>query len=133
MQDCDVFVLPSLGETFGVVLGEAMACGKPVLSTRCGGPEDVVTSQTGILVPPGDPASLALAMKGFLTHSYSFHPRQIRNSVVQRFGATSFLNNMEQFYQDILHNCAVGHTPYARPLQTTFAVCPPAEQLSDCA
>ena len=39
MQACDGFILPSWAETFGLVLGEALACGRPVVATRCGGPE----------------------------------------------------------------------------------------------
>ena len=39
-EECDCFVLPSAGETFGVVYVEAMAAGLPVIATRCGGPED---------------------------------------------------------------------------------------------
>jgi glycosyltransferase involved in cell wall biosynthesis len=51
MQNCDIFLLTSKIETFGVVLIEAMACGKPVISTKSGGPESIVIrSEYGELV-----------------------------------------------------------------------------------
>ena len=50
LRGCDCFVLPSRHESFGVVLAEATACGRPVISTRCGGPESIVTKENGILV-----------------------------------------------------------------------------------
>ena len=58
----DAFVLASFEETFGVVLVEALMSGRPVVATRCGGPEDIVHEGNGWLVPPGDPAALAAAM-----------------------------------------------------------------------
>jgi glycosyltransferase involved in cell wall biosynthesis len=98
MRACDVFVLPSLGETFGIVNGEAMACGKPVLSTRCGGPEFVVTPETGILVSPGNPHELADAMASFLKRDRAFDSELIRASAVARFGAEAFLDKTEAVY-----------------------------------
>lgn len=50
-RSLDVFAIPSEQEGFGIVGIEAMACGVPVVSTRCGGPEDYVRDgQTGFLV-----------------------------------------------------------------------------------
>jgi glycosyltransferase involved in cell wall biosynthesis len=63
--DCiDLLVLPSVKESFGLVLIEAMAHGKPVLSTRCHGPESIVIDGvTGYLVPIGDAEALAKGMR----------------------------------------------------------------------
>lgn len=59
----DVFILPSLAEGLGRSLVEAMAAGKPVVASKVGGiPEAVEDGKTGILVPPGDAASLARAL-----------------------------------------------------------------------
>jgi len=59
MNACDVFVLPSLRESFGVVQIEALACGKPVVATRNGGSEEILTSEDyGMLVEPGNPHDL---------------------------------------------------------------------------
>jgi len=59
----DVFVLPSVLEGFGIVLLEAMALKKPIVASRVGGiPEVVEDGVTGLLVPPGDPKSLARAL-----------------------------------------------------------------------
>jgi glycosyltransferase involved in cell wall biosynthesis len=62
MKSLDVFVLPSLTEGTPNCIIEAMACGLPVISTNVGGIPDVVNSETGILVSPGDTGALAEAM-----------------------------------------------------------------------
>ena len=49
MQQANCFVLSSKVETFGVVLIEAMACGIPIVSTKCGGPNNLIEEDTGIL------------------------------------------------------------------------------------
>ena len=60
---CDVFVLPSLFESFGISLIEAQAAGKPVIGTRTGGvPEALVEGETGILVEPGSIKELEKAI-----------------------------------------------------------------------
>lgn len=58
---CSYFVLPSLFESFGMVLLEAMLFKKPVISTRVGGVPEVV-GDAGMLVPPEDPDALADAI-----------------------------------------------------------------------
>jgi glycosyltransferase involved in cell wall biosynthesis len=60
MQACDSFLLASVGEAFGNVIVEAMACGSPVIASRSGGiPELVEDNVTGRLFPPDDATTLA--------------------------------------------------------------------------
>lgn len=71
MNACDLFVLPSLSESFGLVQIEAMACGKPVVATVNGGSEEIVTSDdVGILVEPGEAGVLADGIAAGLRRSW---------------------------------------------------------------
>jgi L-malate glycosyltransferase len=102
IQRCDALILPSLGETFGVVLLEAMACGKPVIATRCGGPEFIVTPETGFLVKVADSSAIAEAMESLVSHRVQFDSRVIRGKVTERFGEEAFLLNISKIYDHVL-------------------------------
>lgn len=65
-HDADVFVLPSLAESFGLVLVEAMSCGLPIVATRVGGiPEIVDEPDGGLLINPGSAEAIVEAIERF--------------------------------------------------------------------
>lgn len=61
----DVFVLPSLEEGYGTVVSEALNAGLPVVAFALGPLQDLVTPESGTLVPPGDVDALSAAMDRF--------------------------------------------------------------------
>jgi glycosyltransferase involved in cell wall biosynthesis len=64
LSELDVFAMPSRREEWGVAAAEASASGLPVVATNVGGiPEILADGETGILVPPEDPAALARALE----------------------------------------------------------------------
>jgi len=70
MSACDIVIVPSLREGFGLVAVEAMALGRPVVASATGGlPEVVVQSETGILVAPNDPNAIAQALVDLMQDS----------------------------------------------------------------
>jgi glycosyltransferase involved in cell wall biosynthesis len=64
----DLLVLPSLGETYGMVVAEALARGLPVVVSDVGGVREAVGDPgAGLFVPPGDPVALTQALRRWLT------------------------------------------------------------------
>ena len=66
----DVLTLPSWSEGYPNVLVEALACGCPVVATDVGGAGEIVAPDSGILVPPRDPARLARALDDALARTW---------------------------------------------------------------
>ena len=98
----DVLVLPSVAEGFGLVAAEAMAAGRPVVATRCGGPEDIVTGGTGRLVPPRDPETLAEALVAVIRGEGIADPEVIARSARERFAFDTIIARILGVYADIL-------------------------------
>jgi glycosyltransferase involved in cell wall biosynthesis len=59
----DIFVFPTRADSFGIVAVEASAAGLPVIAARVGAiPEIVLDGETGLIIPPDNPALLAQAL-----------------------------------------------------------------------
>jgi glycosyltransferase involved in cell wall biosynthesis len=86
MRRADLFVLSSLCETFSVPVAEALATGLPVVVTRCGGPEEFVTDDVGISVPPADVDGLSRGLGYMLDHLSLYSSERIARYATERFG-----------------------------------------------
>lgn len=100
MWQANVLVLPSLYETFGVVLIEAMSTGMPVVATKCGGPEEIVTPGVGWLAEPDDVDSLA----GAMTAAYAQYgvlggaAQSIRDYAIARYDVQKVVSSLVSSY-----------------------------------
>ena len=100
MQQSAALVLPSRAESLGMVLVEALACGTPVVATRCGGPEDIVNERVGVLVPPEDPEALACGIEHILDHPADYEPSKLRAHALENFGQESVGRRLSEVYQN---------------------------------
>jgi len=101
----DIFLLPSLWEGLPLVLLEAMASGSPVVASAVDGVGEIVTDgRDAVLVPPGDPAALAAAVRRLVLDE-DLRMRlgnQARETVRERFGIDRMVRETEDVYRSVL-------------------------------
>jgi glycosyltransferase involved in cell wall biosynthesis len=104
---CTVFVLPSIfrSEAFGIVLIEAMAAGKPVISTEVGTGTSFVNQNrvTGFVVSPKDSRALAQAIKKILGNkklAQEFGQNALKRAR-EKFSLEKMLEEISRVYRDI--------------------------------
>lgn len=102
-QDADAFICSSDLETFSVVLIEALASGLPVIATRCGGPEDFVTKENGILVERSA-ADLGKGMETMLQTNNDYDSKQIRDFAQAKFDQDSVAKEQIRIWETLLGN-----------------------------
>lgn len=105
LAGADVFVLPSLHEGLGIAAIEAMAAGLPVIASRVGGlAEIVVDGETGILVPAGDAAALAAAIRRVAADPAWAHAagQRGRTRALARFTSAATAQAVEAYYYELL-------------------------------
>jgi N-acetyl-alpha-D-glucosaminyl L-malate synthase BshA len=102
---CDVFLLPSAKEAFGLAALEAMACGAPVVASRVGGiPEVVLHGEGGYLAPVGDVDEMARAAVHFLSDDGRLARAReaARAHALEHFSADKIVPLYERFYERVV-------------------------------
>ena len=101
------FVLASRKETFGVVYIEAMSYGLPVIATKCGGPEEFVNEDNGILVDTDNVEQLSEALVRMAEHIEDYHPGQIREYALNHYSPEVVGSQIIGVYRKVLENWVV--------------------------
>jgi N-acetyl-alpha-D-glucosaminyl L-malate synthase BshA len=104
LQHSDVFLLPSVTESFGLAALEALSCGVPVVAFAVGGLPEVVGDDGGILVAPRDLGAMALAVRRLLEDE-ALHQRMClaaRARVLERFPLEPLVGQYEDYYRRVL-------------------------------
>jgi glycosyltransferase involved in cell wall biosynthesis len=102
MRSCDFFVQASLFETFGIVYIEAMACGKPVIASNIGGPNEIIPPDSGILVSPNDIKALAKAIEHMLDNYSLYSADKISQYAKENFSYESVGKQISEAYLSVL-------------------------------
>jgi phosphatidylinositol alpha-mannosyltransferase len=108
-RSADIFCAPATGgESFGIVLLEAMACGKPVVATNIQGYASVLAhGEEGLLVPPRDEESLARALLSLLNDK----PLRLQmgakgRTKAEKYSWPNIARQIMDYYDSLLSSCA---------------------------
>jgi len=102
LHQSDAFVLSSKYETFGVVIIEAMACGIPVVTTKCGGPESIVVSDKIGFLCEIEEDDLSKKLLKIYENRLSFDSNYIRGHVINNFSEEAICLKLNEIYKDVL-------------------------------
>ncbi len=101
LKNSDCFVLASQAETFGVVYMEALACGVPVIATKCGGPEAFINEENGLLVNVDDLPSLTEAIIYMYENINKFDREYIAHQTWLRFSPEIIVKRLIEAYKKL--------------------------------
>jgi len=96
-RDCFASLFTAFNEDWGLVILEAMACGKPVVALDRGGPREIVRHEHDGLLVPGEPQAFAAAMRR-LVEEDGLYDRLAANAQegARRFGWPAFVNTLDE-------------------------------------
>ena len=96
-------VSSSLVESFGCSIAEALLMGKPVLTTRCGGPESFVTNKVGILVDKGSVEALRNGIQEMMKKIEQYDAKEIEEYAKTKFDNTIVCAKYNSYYSQIVN------------------------------
>jgi L-malate glycosyltransferase len=101
MQCCDIYVQPSVVETFAIPVAEALMSGLPVVTTASGGPESLVGESNGLVVPRDSPEALADGLLEVANNLQRYDSKNIRSNAIEQFSNGAVFAAMETIYSKV--------------------------------
>ncbi|TYB30567.1 MAG: glycosyltransferase family 4 protein [Candidatus Mcinerneyibacterium aminivorans] len=102
LNKCNALVISSKVETFGIVGIEAMAAGLPVVSTSCGGPEDYINKDNGVLVESENTKSLTSGIIKIMKNYENYDKKYIKNYVKNNYSSKVVCDIIIDNYKKII-------------------------------
>jgi len=98
MQNHHALVSTSRIETFGMAIVEMLSQGRPVVATKCGGPQEYVKPFCGSLIETNSPEQTARAMQHLMENYDDYPQMQIRDYILKKYGCRPFYNKMNRLF-----------------------------------
>jgi glycosyltransferase involved in cell wall biosynthesis len=95
-------VVNSRYESFSVVAAEALACGVPVLSTKCGGPEEFINPDNGLLIENDNEIELEKGLEFMINNLSRFDSKKLQNFAQERFSEEAVSEKFKALYEQSL-------------------------------
>jgi len=102
LQATDLFLFSSISEGMPVSVLEALACGVPVVTTRCGGVDEVIDESNGRIVQIKDYEGMADFIEKVILGDITFDRKKISASVIEKFGSEAFRKKMKKIYEEAI-------------------------------
>jgi L-malate glycosyltransferase len=103
LNQSSIFVSSSKIETFGVAIIEAMSCGLPVVSTKSGGPEDLIIDESFGILCDHNPESLYNAMINVFENIDYYNNNKIREYIINNFSSQAVCNQLQSIYKEVVN------------------------------
>lgn len=103
-QKNGLYIVSSVSEGLSVAMLEALASGMFVISTRCGGSEDVITEYNGVLVSIKNPIELAKSIQFYINNSAKIDRDKISKEIIQKYGPEEFSERLYSCYIKTISN-----------------------------
>lgn len=100
--NCSVFVCSSLTETFSIVTAEALCSGIPVISTKCGGPQDLVNEKNGFLIDIGSTSQLVNALNSIYYNRDQYDNNKIKRHARELYSLDSVCRQHLEAYSNAI-------------------------------
>lgn len=103
IDNCHGFLLGSTYETFGVVLIEVLAGGKPIITTDSGGPRDIIKNEAlGFLLKSFEVEEFASAMEYMITNYSDYNQLEISNYALEHFSENVISQQLVEIYNELI-------------------------------
>ncbi|MEX1013949.1 MAG: glycosyltransferase [Candidatus Paceibacterota bacterium] len=100
-QAADLFVSPSRKEGFGLAMAEAVACGTPVLATKSGGAQQIISKKLGMLIEANNSKSITKGIIDILKKLDYYNPSEMHHDISKRFSKEQKAYALQKIYNHV--------------------------------